>query len=159
MNTLNKKVTSSFFKDADGYEKMVSLWKSIASNKDERSRLTAFDHFLYAVLRGKDWRKGLTPISNPKKIESGATVGNGQAFAYALWMVRRMATSRGVVYQGLFADLLSDSAICNIASMMPVYGSGQNNVLPACAYNEFHAAFVAVEANERTLKEKAIVNA
>ena len=36
--------------------------------------LTAAHHLLYLALRGKDWRRAFTPISNRRKLDNGAFV-------------------------------------------------------------------------------------
>src|SRR5262249_44091407 len=40
--------------------------------REARKGLTAAHHLLYAALRGKDWRRGFCPVTNPKKLANGA---------------------------------------------------------------------------------------
>ena len=68
MNTLSKELTLSILGDAEGYSKLVKLWSRLMQ---ERTPLGAEHHLLYAVMRGKDWRKGFTAAINKKKLENG----------------------------------------------------------------------------------------
>ncbi len=65
MNTLGKAITSQFYVNPEsGYQDIKAAWKEIKNP-------TAYEHYIYALLRGKDWRKGLTPLTNPTKIANG----------------------------------------------------------------------------------------
>lgn len=73
MNTLPKNITKLFFKEEyqDNYYHLTKeLWKELLSSDQ---KLQFSHHLLYAILRGKDWRKCYTPVSNPIKIENGQT--------------------------------------------------------------------------------------
>jgi len=76
MNTLSKKITPFFFKEEirqDCYSEVQSLWKELQKSKKESGgSLTLAHHILYAVLRGKDWRKCFTPVSSEVKLANGA---------------------------------------------------------------------------------------
>lgn len=60
MNTLNKKYTTTFFKDPSNYDKMVLRWKLLV-NSPEGKTLQANEHWYYLVLRGKNYKKAFYP--------------------------------------------------------------------------------------------------
>ena len=71
MNTLNKEITAKFFKNEEGYEKLQQRWSELVNNPETNKQLKAEHHLLYAVLRGKDWRKGFTEATNQRKLDNG----------------------------------------------------------------------------------------
>lgn len=72
MNTLNRQITRTFFVDKDnGFENLKARWSQIVNDKETRKSLTAEHYALYAALRGKDWRKGLTLPTNSNKLNNG----------------------------------------------------------------------------------------
>lgn len=67
MKTLNKKITSSFFINQEtGWADLKARWKEVGARSGCGSA-----NALYAILRGKDYRKGLTPITNKNKLNNG----------------------------------------------------------------------------------------
>lgn len=57
----------SVFETKEQYEQFISEWKTWI--KSEQKHNTECYHFmLYAMLRGRDWRKCITPPSNPNKL-------------------------------------------------------------------------------------------
>jgi hypothetical protein len=71
MNTLNRTITSTFFKSEEDYNKLMAHWSQLMQNNEARKCLRAEHHILYLVLRGKDWRKGFTLATNPIKLANG----------------------------------------------------------------------------------------
>jgi hypothetical protein len=71
MNTLPKEITRSYFKSDEGYLALERHWSSLV-NSEARSTLGPEHYLLYQALRGKDWRKAFTPITNQKKLANGA---------------------------------------------------------------------------------------
>ena len=74
MNTLSRAITARFFPDSDSYNALRKHWSSLM-NSEHKHELTAAHHLLYLALRGKDWRKAFTPLSNRRKIDNGAFWG------------------------------------------------------------------------------------
>lgn len=73
MNTLSKKITPNFFKEEikhNCYFEVKKHWLALQNNQD--CHLALEHHILYAILRGKDWRKCFTPITNEVKLINGA---------------------------------------------------------------------------------------
>lgn len=59
----------SLFETKEQYLKMRTSFRSWYNTEDNRKRLSAGDFALYALLRGKDWRKCFTANSDDKTIE------------------------------------------------------------------------------------------
>lgn len=76
MNTLSKTVTGQFFSSATEFHTLETHWRSLI-NSASKSQLTAAHYLLYQALRGKDWRKAFTPITNQRKLANGAFCGWG----------------------------------------------------------------------------------
>jgi hypothetical protein len=126
VNTLNRTITARFYRDENGYAALTQEWASLANNKTQA--LSAQDHLLYAILRGKDWRKGFVVATNPTKVANGATTGNGPGHVRA---VRSLL--RG--YNGPLKPFLSSGAPALLARLLPIYGYDANP-LPREAYEE-----------------------
>ncbi len=79
MNTLSRAITARFFPNVESYEALRRQWSAVVqSERSERKHeLTAAHHLLYLVLRGKDWRKAFTPLTNRRKLDNGAFVAWG----------------------------------------------------------------------------------
>ena len=60
---------NSIFETKEQYLAMRSNFKQWYNTEDNRKRLNAEDFALYALLRGKDWRKCFSPNSDEKTIE------------------------------------------------------------------------------------------
>jgi hypothetical protein len=74
MNTLSRAVTAQFFPDSKTYQTIKQHWR-LLMNSERRHELTASHHLLYLALMGKDWRRGFTPVTNPRKLVNGAHYG------------------------------------------------------------------------------------
>jgi len=83
VNTLSRALTARFFPDIEPYVALQRYWSALV-NSDRKHELTAAHHLLYLALRGKDWRRAFTPITNRRKLENGA---------FAAWgLFRALAT-------------------------------------------------------------------
>ena len=71
MKTLNRSITQNFFADENGYSALQVRWADYVTKKGLDTPLNASHHLLYAVLRGKDWTKGFTKITNKVKLDNG----------------------------------------------------------------------------------------
>lgn len=95
MNTLNKRVTKQFFVDQEnGFTKLEERWSVLVANKEPKD---AADHLLYALLRGKDFRKGFAALS--ANTAKGATrlevrIANGQTVDQGLRLALRELKER-----------------------------------------------------------------
>lgn len=70
MNTLSKKITPIFFKEDirhNCYNEVKKHWLTLQKSHE----LTLSHYIVYAILRGKDWRKCFTPVTNEIKIING----------------------------------------------------------------------------------------
>jgi hypothetical protein len=113
VNTLGREVTRDFFKNgASGYAALERRWSGLVSDPETRRGLRAEHHLLYAILRGKDWRKGFcirTPdgawkpnLTNPVKLENGGLCDWGLAHALrglhsTLWESRLLVPFEGLI--------------------------------------------------------------
>lgn len=69
MNTLNFTITSQFYIDPDnGFNDITKFWKEQIANGHNP---TSSELLSYAILRGKDYRKGFTKVTNSRKLENG----------------------------------------------------------------------------------------
>lgn len=68
MNKLGKSVTRQFFLTDTGYEDIQARWRSLLKSG---VTLHAQHHLLYAVLRGKNYRKCFTPITKANRLQNG----------------------------------------------------------------------------------------
>jgi hypothetical protein len=85
MNTLPRAVTAQFFPNINSYNALRQHW-SVLMNSERRHSLSPAHHLLYLALRGKDWRKAFTCVTNQRKLENGAFAG--WAFFRALEKLR-----------------------------------------------------------------------
>lgn len=123
MNTLGKSITCRFFVSEAGYRELKSRWSALVQSGEP---LSAADHLLYLVLRGKDWRKSFVLATNSVKVENGACRGDGPAFV-------RAQQKLCLGYTGHFADLLSEESVRLIPRLLPKVGWSEN-ALPDSAY-------------------------
>jgi len=70
MNTLARTITANFFDKPDGYPDLCKRWSDLV-NSESKHQLRAAHHLLYLCLRGKDWRRGFAPVTNPRKLSNG----------------------------------------------------------------------------------------
>jgi hypothetical protein len=74
MNTLPKAITAQWFETEDNYRTLRRHWRSLLCS-ERKHTLNAAHHLLYQALLGRDWRRGLTPPRNPRKLANGAFTG------------------------------------------------------------------------------------
>lgn len=117
MKTLNRQTTAAFFQGADGYKDLTDRWCAIVRDPALRSQLTCAHYLVYAMLRGKNWQKALTPITNRKKLDNGAAEG---------WIGRKALNSivraTGPLPLMLpFKGIVSDTALEALKASLPEY--------------------------------------
>lgn len=126
MNTLNRTITSQFFKTEKGYNEFVARWKTLFSfdendpspYKKKGSYLLARPelYLFYSIVRGKDYRKAFGVPKKPNKIY--LSYRNGK-YSYSLfesigaikqinWVSSwtKQKTSFGKAVEDLFGDLI-----------------------------------------------------
>lgn len=143
MNTLNKTITSFFFTSPEGYAELQRRWSEIV-NSEEKHNLTAAHYLVYAVLRGKDWRKGFTTPKSQDPSWQGAT----PLAAYnALGTARHLSTSIGsrsifgAFWATHFGDILNAQGLEALRELLP---SGYSaNALEADAYGSLKSEVAA----------------
>lgn len=73
MNTLPRAITAQFLTFVE-YSQLREHWSRLIRSA-RKHELSAAHHLLYLALVGKDWRRGFTPASNPRKLAHGAFQG------------------------------------------------------------------------------------
>ncbi|HLY26861.1 MAG TPA: hypothetical protein VKQ72_11010 [Aggregatilineales bacterium] len=74
MNTLPRAITAQVLTDPATYNNLRLHWRKLMSSPRKHD-LGAAHHLLYAILLGRDWRKGFTCITNRRKLDNGAFQG------------------------------------------------------------------------------------
>ena len=122
MNTLSREITSRFFANAEAYQHLRTQWRALM-NSPRKHELKAEHHLLYLALLGKDWCKGFSPITNPRKLVNGALYD---------WQIRRaLGTIHHVAQYGSDASpLLQPFDGCVTLEMVATL----QPLLPACPY-------------------------
>lgn len=114
MNTLNKDTTKTFFKTETGFTDLEKHW-SFLVNSDNKHSLKSAHHLLYAVLRGKDWRKGFILPTNEIKVNNGGMCCKGYYSTYYTVMSKYSRED----LLAPFKDLISDEAIDLVIKLLP----------------------------------------
>lgn len=114
MKTLSKDITKDFFATAEEYRALESRWRELMKDRELRKKLQCQHHLLYAMLRGKNWQKGLTPPANSRKIENGALTGWLGKRAY--FTVQQADIDRLIAP---FEGTVTDSAVIRMRNRLP----------------------------------------
>ena len=123
MKTLSKDVTSTFFIDDTGYQRLKEDWKGICHQPHP-----AFIHIAYLILLGRDYRKACTPITNKKTLLGGGTHVWGPRLAIdrLIRTASPTSTDRTSIQRALeetFPGILRDDVAMRIARLLPTLGS------------------------------------
>ena len=107
MNTLPKSITSSFFKDSNGYNELISRWSKFVNSSDV---ITSGEFLFYLILRGKNYKKAFLPGRKMEhyKIPEGLYI----AFLYG-------EHSAKATFNRLFSDILADDWMDQIRKVTP----------------------------------------
>jgi len=117
MKTLNRQTTAAFFQSADGYKELTDRWSAIVRDPALRSQLTCAHYLVYAMLRGKNWHKVITRITNRKKLDNGAA--EGWIGRKALNSIVNAAGPRPLMSP--FEGVVCDTALASIQALLPEY--------------------------------------
>lgn len=82
---------TNIFKTKEDFKKCIQTWKQ---NCQERESITATMQMAYAIARGKDPRKGFSPITNPNKLYNGMTAWGAYDNALGYLASRPLSTSK-----------------------------------------------------------------
>jgi len=93
MYTLNKKYTSLFFKDPSNYNILIERWSKLSKSD---LHITSTDFLLYAVVRGKNYRKAFFP---GRKMQH-------YSMPEGLWQPLIFIWKKDLIFNKLFDDLL-----------------------------------------------------
>jgi len=118
MNTLSKQITGTYFfnEDEDNYNKLRKIWHDLVNDKEKKHLLTHYEHIIYLVLLGKDWRKAISISTKPIRLENGYIPKYHQLFAS-----REISQYRFDKYiKPLFGDLFTIEQIKNAENSMNI---------------------------------------
>lgn len=114
MNTLSQAITAQILTDPTAYYNLRRHWSALVRSP-RKHELTAAHHLLYLALLGKDWRKGFTCVTNPRKLENGAF--------YDWELFRALATlhspSREMALLAPFDGLVTPAMLHQIRQLIP----------------------------------------
>lgn len=74
MKTLGKKITQRFFLVEDGFSLMRKRWSELVNTGHKPS---STELLLYMILRGRDYRKAFSPVTNETKLFNGQNPNQG----------------------------------------------------------------------------------
>jgi len=119
METLELKISNtpkSLFKDKEHYLRFRSAWKQAVNNPETKHLLTAEYHTLYAMLRGKDWTKCFTSITNKNKLDNGRTPEDT--------LISTLRNINGWIKRGKdltipFSDTITPEILSNLSLFIP----------------------------------------
>ena len=115
MQKLNQQITETFYQNAEGYMALKSHWSRLMQDKTRRKSLTAAHHLLYMILRGKNWHRAFTPMTNPVKLENGGFYNWGARKAI---QALHSSGETGCLLEP-FAVFLQPDALCAIRELVP----------------------------------------
>lgn len=118
MYTLNKDITRTFFQTTEGYEALEARWSQLLEQDKQlaNKQLSSTHHLLYAALRGKNWHKSYTPITNAVKIANGQDA-NG-ALKNDLFCLKSSLAAYRTYVASLFGDLVSREGFETLLTVM-----------------------------------------
>jgi hypothetical protein len=135
MNTLSRTITARIFSNPNDYTALQKHWGQLM-NSDRRHALSAAHHLLYLALRGKDWRKAFTPITNRRKLQNGGYYG--WALFRALISLHSPLAEEELLAP--FDDLVTSEMLQLIRNFIPV------SVLHGCRPEQFATGTFPFEA-------------
>ena len=115
MNTLNKSITTTFFNSPEDYDLLQEEWANVV-NSEAKDNFQPSDYLFYAVLRGKDWTKMFTKVTNNRKL-----LGDPEPWRSAinaLTAVRYGYYQRTWVFENVFKKYLAPGADLLIRAAM-----------------------------------------
>lgn len=113
MNTLSRETTARFFRTEAGFTELRKRWSVLVS---EDKPLGPAHHLLYAILRGKDWRRGFAPCTNRRKLDNGIRRWTGATRA----IVALHNAAREEANLAPFDGLLAEDALAVIHTLVPL---------------------------------------
>ncbi len=118
MDKLPLKVWQTHFKDKQHYIDFRARWSKLCSTDTGRGRLLSPTHYLvYAALRGRDWRRGFTPITNPKKLANGGR--DNQGWVHALREIHSSYSEGGIL--AVFDGQVTKEMLAQVRAVIPTW--------------------------------------
>lgn len=159
MNTLGKEVTKQFFINPEtGFTELETFWKAKMNPKDAEGKalpqpkLPAAQHLAYAILRGKDYRKGFAEVTNDMKLKNGTSKDQGLRLAEE--ELRGMTTQKFV---NMFPGIVVTQSIQMVRDLIPVRGNVENRLLTG-AYKEVSVILTVPAEKQKVEKASWLTN-
>lgn len=113
MKTLGKSITQRFFLVEDGYSLMRKRWSELVNGDHKPS---SRELLLYMILRGRDYRKAFSPVTNGTKLFNGQNPDQG--LNSAMSGLRRKKDLEELVNR-LFKDIVDHGAVQDMIRFLP----------------------------------------
>lgn len=114
MDTLSRETWNGFFESKEHYLKLRALWAQLHT-EPEQLKLGPEHYLLMSALRGRDWRRGFTPVTNSNKLAHGAKPR--ASAATALWNVRSPYNRKYLLE--VFGGLVTEEMVNAACSWLP----------------------------------------
>lgn len=110
---------SNLFDTKEAYLAFRQQWSKLAAEK----KLTAAMMVFYNAVRGKDLKRGFTPITNKNKLENGARADWGHHMAwfnlkYTLLPNNKVAEKEREAFIAMFDKTIDDEFITKVANYL-----------------------------------------
>jgi hypothetical protein len=119
MNTLSRATTAQFFTDIDAFRHFQHIWRALA--RANSTALRAEHHMLYAMLRGRDWRKGFAIPVNPNKVLNGALCMWSMRTAFAIIEFAGRDDHAATDVLAVFEGTLTNESLHALHQVLPSY--------------------------------------
>lgn len=119
MDELPLNVWQANFKDKQHYLDFRARWSKLCSPTPYpgRPELTPTHYLVYAALRGRDWRRGFTPITNPHKLANGGR--DDQGWVHALRALHSTWSEKWII--SVFDGLVTSEMLARVRAMVPTW--------------------------------------
>jgi len=124
LNTLSDQDTQKFFPYDFSWKEFDKHWKELVKDPVRSKQLTVTHHMLAQMIRGRDWRKGLTPPSSRSKIANGyiwkPILGLAEIRASAISITEKNPNIEFMIkVLGPFEEVLHPHALQELAAYLP----------------------------------------
>ena len=117
MNRLKRAHTASFFATANGFNDLKAQWAARMDKKNNLRKATpAVFHLAYAMLRGKDFRRGFGETTNENKLLKNR-MHPQQGLLDAVASLRGLSNTR---FTEVFGDVLAPTALTQLKTLLPM---------------------------------------
>ncbi len=107
------------FKDKQHYIDFRARWSKLCytTADSDRPQLSPTHYLVYSALRGRDWRRGFTPVTNPKKLANGGR--DDQGWVHALQKVHSSWYEGSTI--DVFDGLVTKEMLAKVRAVLPTW--------------------------------------